>query len=570
MSRVFTTPTAQTLQGSITAFTTADWTMGGWYKPNSAGGSNIGGMQFHTNGTGPGTAIQRYQIGGGGTLIINANAAHSTTAASTATSTTMSSGAWNCVIVTYTASDKKLRVYMGTASSAMTEASYSSQTAGVGTATTTGTTAQIGDRQQADFDWDGLIARVFATQRLLTTNEMERFRCGDWTGLFAGGVTPNYVLLCDQSGTTDIANNIAFTVSGATLSGDDPPGSPITFPIATKQRRFGLPPRRSKQNNAPAAAQAAPTPPAYPPQSVRRRVSGLLRRKAKPVDAPVPPPAGSFAVFSTNQRDQKVRVRRFFWQNVIPADTNVYPTFIPDPSSRRRRAPFLRRGKTVTPTPVQAAVAAPAYPPQAVRRRVAGLLRRRGATVNFIQAQQNPPFVPPTINQRRVRGLLARRAHTTNLLPEQTAPPATTTRHNTRGLVRRRVRRADVVPAQDQPFDLHVPRRRGLTVRRARRSEPPVAQVVPPNPAITFQPMSQRRMRGLVVRRTRGTTFIPASVAGVIRRLAGLVTPTQRSASSSPTQTSRSTAVNPSQKQTMSTPAERQGLAGPSEKQGQG
>jgi hypothetical protein len=223
VSTAFTKTSSQQWIASVTALTTGDWTMGGWYNPVDAGGSNIGFMQGQANGSNPGTIVQRYQIGAAG-LTVSATLIFNTTNAVSTTSTTMTANAWNCVIVTYTSSDKTLRIYMGTLASAMAQASYGTQTAGVGTANSNGTTLIIGDRQQADFDFNGKIARVFATQRVLSADEMERFRQGDWTALWNGTTTPLYYFPLDSANNSqDIVNQIVATVSGPTYSNEEPP-----------------------------------------------------------------------------------------------------------------------------------------------------------------------------------------------------------------------------------------------------------------------------------------------------------------------------------------------------------
>lgn len=198
--------------------------MGGWFNPASGGGSNVGRMVSHENA---GAEQQVLRMASSG-LTLTSTVIHATTSATSTTTSALTTNAWNCVIVTYNASDKKLRIYAGTPGSAMSEATYATQTAGAGAMTTGATKVQIGDRQQSGFDFDGKIGPVFATQRLLSVDDIERFRQGDWLTLWDGTVVPNYYVPLDSANNVqDIARQITFTVSGATYSAENPPtGAP--------------------------------------------------------------------------------------------------------------------------------------------------------------------------------------------------------------------------------------------------------------------------------------------------------------------------------------------------------
>lgn len=98
------------------------------------------------------------------------------TSATTATSLTPSNfitlSAWQWSFITYDdAGDRKIRFYKGV-SGAVTEATYSTQTAATGTLAATGGDLFIGNRQLADQTYDGLIDEVIMCNSILTTAQM--------------------------------------------------------------------------------------------------------------------------------------------------------------------------------------------------------------------------------------------------------------------------------------------------------------------------------------------------------------------------------------------------------------
>jgi hypothetical protein len=224
VSYQFATPTSETLKGTMTAFSASSWTIGGWFYPVTAGGSNIGTMIAIENGA----TQQQFLRFSNGSLTVNAQCAHSTSAATSTSNSVAVANAWNCLIATYNSSDKKVRLFFNTGvGGAMQEdGSYNVQTAGSGTMTTGATTAQIGDRQLSGFDFDGKIGSVFAVNRLLSVDQMEMFRTGDWSALWDGTTVPSFYLpLNSANNAQDIANQITFTVTGPTYSSENPPTS---------------------------------------------------------------------------------------------------------------------------------------------------------------------------------------------------------------------------------------------------------------------------------------------------------------------------------------------------------
>src|SRR4051794_16690196 len=110
---------------STISMPTGDFTFAAWVYPQSAGENNAG---FIIQCLG-GLAVARFRFAASTrTLTAVANHDGGTNATST-TTTTLSTNTWQLAIATYRASDKKMRVFIGSATSAMAEASYATQTA---------------------------------------------------------------------------------------------------------------------------------------------------------------------------------------------------------------------------------------------------------------------------------------------------------------------------------------------------------------------------------------------------------------------------------------------------------
>lgn len=237
MSRLFTAGTSQTLSATVTAFTSSSFSFGGWFKPNSAGGSNIGSMMVWEDGGAVQKIFLRHTNGSGGWQCV---VAHATSPAQSDPNQTLANGVWHCIIVTYNSSDKTIRMFYGTPGQAMTlQTSYATQTAGVGAMTTGMTKLQLGDRQLTGFDYDGLIGPTFAVQRLVTLDDAERFRNGDYLGaLYDGTTQPIFYAPSDSSNNVvDVANQIPFTISSVSYSNDNPPAGWSTGVFATERKK---------------------------------------------------------------------------------------------------------------------------------------------------------------------------------------------------------------------------------------------------------------------------------------------------------------------------------------------
>lgn len=169
---------------------------------------------------------------------------------------------------------------------------------------------------------------------------------------------------------------------------------------ATGRRKPPPPPPRSRirTDNPVPAQMIAPTNPAYPLQSIRVRVRGLLRRRPTtaapaPAQQVAPPAAPAYAPLAVRAR---LRFARLFRGRQVtpPAPQLAAP---PTPRPRPHNAP-PRRGRSFGPVPPQAPPPVPpAYPVRPSRSRIRGIKRFFGRSAMPIPPQQEitPPPPPP-------------------------------------------------------------------------------------------------------------------------------------------------------------------------------
>lgn len=151
-----------------------DKTIAAWVKPSSAGEGNAGIVFRGEIGTGTGYVLQI----AGSTLTLRCDTNFDVTNSSTITTTTIPTGAWSLVVATYTASDKKWRIYVGSLSAPVAEAAYSSQVAGSATPAAGVTSGMWGNGSNLAATFAGSIARGVLDARVWTLDDMERFRTG--------------------------------------------------------------------------------------------------------------------------------------------------------------------------------------------------------------------------------------------------------------------------------------------------------------------------------------------------------------------------------------------------------
>lgn len=197
-----------------TIATTEDWTIAAWVNPSSAGEGDAGCIvRVETSG---GTARQWVRINAS-TRVVRALSHHGTTLATTVTNETLDTSSWTLVIATFRHSDSKCRVYFGDENTAMAEATYSSQVAGVGARGGSGTVVNLGNLTDGSATWDGAIGPVMIGASEWTNDEMESCRLG-----LGGGLTGlRGVWWMDSRDAATVTNQIlgaAATVTGCTLA----------------------------------------------------------------------------------------------------------------------------------------------------------------------------------------------------------------------------------------------------------------------------------------------------------------------------------------------------------------
>lgn len=162
------------ITSTVTAVDTGDWTLGGYFNPDTAGEGGFGILLCVQNGT---ALIQQLDFNDSTRKLFVAQP-YSSTNAVAVTNEALAAAGWSACFCTFRASDAKMRAFIGTLSVPMAEATYSSQVAGVGTRTTGATTFNVGNRTAASSTFDGRIFRPFFWGRELSLAEMEAFRLG--------------------------------------------------------------------------------------------------------------------------------------------------------------------------------------------------------------------------------------------------------------------------------------------------------------------------------------------------------------------------------------------------------
>jgi len=213
--------TTSRITGTLaSAFTSdADWTVGAWFFPTNNGEGNNGTLM--TIWTAANAAILgawRFATGTNFKGIV----VHSTTNADTTTSgNPVATGQWNALFCTYRASDKTVRIYVGDLDTAVAEASYSAQTAGVGTPTANPVNIILGNNETQAWTHNGRMESPFIVPWEMTVPEMERFRLGDMGVLYERG-TPTFHALLESTAVDLAPARTALTESSVTTA-EGPP-----------------------------------------------------------------------------------------------------------------------------------------------------------------------------------------------------------------------------------------------------------------------------------------------------------------------------------------------------------
>lgn len=216
MARSFNGTNSRITGTLASAFTSdADWTVGAWFFPTNNGEGNNGALM--TIWTAANAAILgawRFATGTNFRGIV----VHSTTFAETTTSgNPVATGQWNALFCTYRASDKTVRIYVGDLDTAVAEASYSAQTAGVGTPTANPVNIILGNNETQAWTHNGRMESPFIVPWEMTVPEMERFRHGDMSVLYERGSPAFHGWFEPGPGVVDLAKRTPLTQSSVTV-----------------------------------------------------------------------------------------------------------------------------------------------------------------------------------------------------------------------------------------------------------------------------------------------------------------------------------------------------------------
>lgn len=224
MSRLFggASTTDRLSSGSAGAWgaSAAPWSVGMWTKVTTY----ATGRTFVAGGTTQSTA-QGLQSGAStaqrfGCIWIN------TTTTMRFEVTAGSTGVWQCVVAVLTdnitASNNKM--YLGAPATPMATATHQVDTNGVGTSSSSGQ-VQIGKSGTATTGINAAIMAAFVVPWAMTADEVERYRQGDLSVLWRGGL-PSFMvpMFGGSAALRDMGNTVQnLTSTGAPADGEDPP-----------------------------------------------------------------------------------------------------------------------------------------------------------------------------------------------------------------------------------------------------------------------------------------------------------------------------------------------------------
>lgn len=135
-------------------------------------------------------------------------------------------GTWVCLVgvISDTTTAANNKIYLGAPATVMAAAAHAADTNGVGSVTTN-TSSQIGKTGTATSAVNADIAQAFCVPWAMTLDEVERFRQGDWSVLFAHGI-PNFFFPMEAGGAA--LRDFGVNAQNATITGtpdvvEDPP-----------------------------------------------------------------------------------------------------------------------------------------------------------------------------------------------------------------------------------------------------------------------------------------------------------------------------------------------------------
>lgn len=178
---------------TIAALDAGSWTAGCWIYARTSGPTGFG-CHFDIRGgtTAPGQLVQFASAGRN----LRCLQGFSSTHADAVSSTALDANRWYCVFGTYRGGDQMCRIHIGSLTTPVAEASYSSSVAGSGSRLTGKTSCNLGSTEPGVFGTphpiDGLLSRPFLVAEEWPPAKMEAYRLGRRPIRTSGGAAAYY------------------------------------------------------------------------------------------------------------------------------------------------------------------------------------------------------------------------------------------------------------------------------------------------------------------------------------------------------------------------------------------
>jgi hypothetical protein len=225
--------TTDGLSGTVTAMDSGGWSIGCWYNADTTGEGELGTLIDVSDGArADGLTLRCAGFGLNLLGLSMAVGASSATDMFTQTATgKFVTGSWQCVVGASDGSNTAANshIYTGDTAAVMGETTPNSTQNGTGSRLTGVTNALVGKETAGASTFDGRVAFAFAVPFQMTADEAERFRQGDLSVLYRDGTQPRFILPLDSpNNAIDLANQLTFTVTGATYAEQPPISANLT------------------------------------------------------------------------------------------------------------------------------------------------------------------------------------------------------------------------------------------------------------------------------------------------------------------------------------------------------
>jgi hypothetical protein len=218
--------TTSTIDGGTSGYAKADspWSCAVWAKWDGAGEGSAG-VFFAAD-----TSALIFRLNGASTSIRVRQVTGSTSADIITSAPSFSTGVWYCLIATYDGPLGRCHLWYGTETDRMQECTYSTNTAANAAATTWAERVYVGSDSGAARTFDGRLLHAACLDWVMDRDEMERYRTGDLSVLFARGKPRLYFTLSDTHALVDSSRRGHVVVTANTAASSEMPrGVQFTF-----------------------------------------------------------------------------------------------------------------------------------------------------------------------------------------------------------------------------------------------------------------------------------------------------------------------------------------------------